>query len=194
MQLTITRQDMYSRGELLLRTFFGAIYIAVPHMFLWLFVGIWSAILGFVAFWAILFTGRYPQSMFEFQIKFLTWHQRVFASLHNLIDGYPSFGLNGTSDKVKVEVEYPERLSRGLVIVRLLFGVFYVLIPHGFCLFFRTIATSVLVFLAWWVVLFTGSYPASWHEFNTGTLRWTLRLGLYNGLFTDTYPPFSGKP
>jgi hypothetical protein len=194
MQLTITHQDLYSRAELLLRTIFGAIYIAVPHMFLLFFVGIWSAILGFVAFWAILFTGRYPVSMFEFQIKFISWHQRVLASLHNLVDGYPAFGLNGTSDKVKVEVEYPQRLSRGLVIVRLLFGLFYVGIPHGFCLFFRSIATAFLAFLAWWVVLFTGTYPASWHEFNTGTLRWTLRFSLYNGLFTDTYPPFSGRP
>lgn len=194
MQLTITRQELYSRGELLLRTVFGSIYIGVPHFFLWFFVGIWSAILGFIAFWAILFTGRYPQSMFEFQVKFIAWHQRVFASLHNLVDGYPAFGLNGTSDKVKVEVEYPGHLSRGLVIVRLLFGIFYVLIPHGFCLFFRAIATAFFAFLAWWVVLFTGSYPASWHEFNAGTLRWMLRLSLYNGLFTDAYPPFSGKP
>lgn len=194
MQLTVTRQDLYSRGELLLRTIFGAIYIGVPHVFLWIFVGIWSAILAFVAFWAVLFTGRYPQSMFEFQIKFLNWHQRVYASLNNLIDGYPAFGLNGTSDKVALTVEYPESLSRGMVIVRLLFGAFYLLVPHGFCLFFRTIATGVLVFLAWWVVLFTGSYPATWHEFNVGTMRWTLRVILYNGIFTDEYPPFSGKP
>lgn len=193
MQLFISRQDLYSRGELLLRTIFGAFYIAVPHFFLWFFVGMWSAILGFIAFWTILFTGRYPQSIFEFQIKFLTWQQRVLASLHNLIDGYPSFGLEGTSDKIKLTVEYPERVSRGLVIVRLIFGIFYLWIPHGFCLFFRSIATGFLAFLAWWVVLFTGSYPASWHDFNAGTLRWALRIHLYSGYFTDAYPPFSGK-
>ncbi len=154
MQLTVVRQDLYSRGELLLRSFFGAIYIGVPHFFLWIFVGIWSGILGFAAFWAILFTGRYPQSVFEFQIKFFNWHQRVFASMHNLIDGYPAFGLNGTNDKVILAVEYPGGLNRGLVIVRLLFGIFYVTIPHGFCLFFRLIATGIFVFLAWWVVTF----------------------------------------
>jgi len=132
--------------------------------------------------------------MFDFQVKLLNWHQRVFATMHNLIDGYPAFGLNGTSDKVTLVVEYPERLSRGLLLVRLFFGIFYVAIPHGFCLFFRMIATGFLVFLAWWVVLFTGSYPATWHEFNVGTMRWMLRFGLYNGLLTDTYPPFSGRP
>ena len=193
MQFTVTHQEIYSRGELLLRTIFGGIYIAVPHFFLMFFVGIWSAILGFIAFWTVLFTGRYPESMFEFQIKFLRWSMRVSASLHNLVDGYPAFGLNGTSDKVTLEVEYPEGLSRGLVIVRLLFGIFYCSIPHGFCLFSRYIATSFLMFLAWWVVLFTGSYPAGWHEFNTGTLRWMTRFHLYMGIFTDRYPPFSGK-
>lgn len=193
MQLTITRQDMYSRGELLLRTIFGGIYIVIPHAFLLFFVGIWSAILGFIAFWAVLFTGRYPESMFEFQIKLMRWSLRLSATLHNLVDGYPAFGVNGTSDKVNLEVEYPEGLSRGLVIVRLLFGVFYCLIPQGFCLFFRFIATSFLVFLAWWVVLFTGSYPAAWHEFNVGTLRWSTRLQLYWNILTDQYPPFSGK-
>jgi hypothetical protein len=194
MLFTVVRQDLYSRGELLLRTIFGSIYIGVPHFFLWIFVGIWSAILGFVAFWAILFTGRYPQTIFEFQVKFLSWQERVYAVMHNLIDGYPAFGLNGTSDKVTLVVEYPERLSRGLVLLRLFFGIFYVTIPHGFCLFFRLIATGFMAFLAWWVVLFTGSYPATWHEFNVGTMRWALRFSLYNGLLTDTYPPFSGKP
>ena len=193
MQLTITHQDMYSRGELLLRTIFGGIYIAIPHAFLLFFVSIWSAILHFIAFWAILFTGRYPESMFEFQIKFMRWSLRLSATLHNLVDGYPAFGVNGTSDKVALEIEYPEGLSRGLVIVRMLFGILYCSIPHAFCLFFRFIATSFLAFLAWWVVLFTGSYPEGWHEFNTGTLRWMTRVQLYMGILTDQYPPFSGK-
>jgi hypothetical protein len=194
MQLSVVRQDLYSRGELLLRTMFGAFYIGVPHFFLWIFVGIWSVVLGFVAFWSIIFTGRYPQSIFEFQVKFMSWQQRVYATMHNLVDGYPSFGLAGTSDKVSLIVEYRERQGRALVIVRFLFGMFYVLVPHGFCLFFRYLATGILAFCAWWVVLFTGSYPATWHEFNVGTMRWMLRVGLYNGFFTDTYPPFSGRP
>ena len=184
---------MYSRGELLLRTIFGFLYIFFPHMFLMVFIGIWSGILGFVSFWVVLFTGRYPQSFFEFQTKFKAWGLRFQATFMNLVDGYPSFGVNGTSEKVNLTVEYPESLSRGLVIIRMLFGVFYVVLPHGFCLMFRMIATQVLGFLAWWVVLFTGSYPEAWHDFNVGTLRWVTRVSLYNDLMTDDYPPFSGK-
>jgi hypothetical protein len=194
MQMSIKHQDLYSRGELLLRTFFGFLYIMIPHAFLLFFLGIWSGLLGFIAFWAVLFTGRYPQSFFEYQVKLMRWTTRLQATLYNLVDGYPAFGLDTADGDVTLTVEFPEHLSRGLVLLRLFFGWAYLFIPHGFCLFFRLIGTGVLHFLAWWVVLFTGNFPESWHSFNTGTLRWTNRLHLYFGLMTDTYPPFSGKP
>jgi hypothetical protein len=61
------------------------------------------------------------------------------------------------------------------LIVKTLFGGFFVMIPHGFALYFRFLWNMILLFLAWWVVLFTGSFPKSWHEFSVGTLRWSLR-------------------
>ena len=193
MKLTITHQEKYSRGELLLRTFFGWLYIGIPHAFLLMCVGVWSAILSFVTFWVVLFTGKFPESIFKFQIAFNNWSLRVMASLSNLVDGYPAFFPKGASDKVKLEVPRPERVSRLLVLVRLLFGAIYVGIPHVFCLWFRFIGTGVLMFLAWWAVLFVGRYPARWHAFNVGTYRWLTRVTLYLGYFTDEYPRFSGK-
>ena len=193
MKLTITHQESYSRGELLLRTFLGALYIGIPHGFLLLFVGIWSGILAFVTFWIALFTGKFPESIFDFQVKFMNWSLRLSATLSNLVDGYPAFLPKGTSEQVILDVERPETVSRGLVLVRVLFGFLYVLIPHGFCLFFRLIASGVLMFLAWWVVLFTGNYPERWHAFNVGTMRWTIRVNLYFGFYTDEYPSFSGQ-
>jgi hypothetical protein len=193
MQLTIQRQQSYSRGELLLRSFFGFLYIVIPHSVLLFFLGIWSAMLGFITFWIVLFTGRFPQSFFEFQLKLMRWGVRLQASLGNLIDGYPAFGLNVSDEKATIMVDYPAKTSRGLALLRLFFGWLYFGIPHGFCLIFRMIGTGVLSFLAWWVVLFTGNYPQSWHEFNVGSIRWITRLHLYNSLMTDDYPPFSGK-
>jgi hypothetical protein len=193
MKLSITHQDSYSRGELILRTLFGFLYIAIPHFFLLIFVGIWSGILSFVTFWVVLFTGKFPQSIFEFQVKLMNWNLRVNAVLSNLVDGYPAFGVKGTSDKAQVEVEYPQQVSRGLVILRALFGWIYVAIPQRFCLVFRVLWGAVLQFLAWWVVLFTGQYPEKWHAYQVGSQRWGMRIGLYLGYFTDEYPPFSGK-
>lgn len=193
MKLTIAHQEKYSRGELLLRLFFGWLYIGIPHGFLLFFVGIWSAILSFITFWIVLFTARFPESIFTFQVGMQNWILRVSTTLGNLVDGYPEFFPKGVSDRVKLEVPRPDRVSRGLVIVRLLFGWLYVGIPHGVCLVFRLIGYAVLVFLAWWAVLFTGKYPARWHAYNVGTWRWSQRVTLYLGYFTDEYPRFSGK-
>ncbi len=76
--------------------------------------------------------------------------------------------------------------------MKLLFGWIYVGIPHGFMLFFRSLWNMILIFLAFWVVLFTGKFPQSWHEFTVGTLRWSNRVTLYLAYMTDDYPPFTG--
>ncbi|MBD3391488.1 MAG: DUF4389 domain-containing protein, partial [Chitinivibrionales bacterium] len=119
MEFTVRRQEIYSRAELLLRTIFGWIYIMVPHAFLQFFVGIWSGILGFLAFWVVLFTGEYPESWYSFQIGFMNWRLRVQATLMNLVDEYPAFGVGGTSESVHLAMERPAQLSRGLVLLRL---------------------------------------------------------------------------
>jgi hypothetical protein len=193
MKLTIKNQESYSRVELLLRTFFGWIYIAIPHGFLLFFVGLWSSILMFVAFWVVLFTAHYPKNFFEFQTGFYRWSLRLRARIINLSDGYPAFGIKGTDEGTQLDIPYPEKLSRILLLLRLFFGWIYVLIPHGFILFFRTIATGFVIFVAWWIVLITAKYPASMHEFVTGTVRWGTRITLYMSFMTDDYPPFTGK-
>ncbi|MEK6796914.1 MAG: DUF4389 domain-containing protein [Spirochaetota bacterium] len=193
MQYSVKYQDKYSRGQLLLRTIFGGFYIALPHFFLMAFVGIWAAILSFLAAWVVLFTGKYPKGWFDFQVKFGAWGARLTASMMNFMDEYPAFGTGGTSASVTYSVNYPASLSRGLLILRVLFGVFYVYVPHMFCLYFRLIWSSLLMFLAWWAILFTGKYPKGFFEFNVGTMRWLNNVSVYMSLLTDEYPKFSGK-
>lgn len=95
---------------------------------------------------------------------------------------------------VKVSIEYPERLSRGLVLLKFLFGWIYVGIPHGIALFFYGIAVSVVVFISWWAVLFTARYPRWAYDFVCGYVRWQLRVHAYVDFYlTDVYPPFSGE-
>jgi len=193
MKLFIKNQESYSRLELLLRFFFGWLYIGIPHFFLLFFVSLWATILMIVAFFAVLVTGRYPEGMFNFQAGLMRWNLRISARTFNLVDGYPSFGINGKDDNVILEIQRPEKLSRGILLLRFFFGWLYVGIPHGFILFFREIATCVIAFIAWFIVLFTGKYPESFHAFVTGLFRWTNRLSLYIMFMTDKYPPFTGK-
>ncbi len=191
MTYSIKHAESLSRGELLLRTFFGIIYIILPHVFILFFLSLWGAILSFVAWWIILFTGRYPQSFFEYQVKLIRWQARLNARRLNLADGYPAFGLDAQDDSVTVEIPYPESTSRGLLLLRTFFGVLYVVIPHGFVLFFLTIGVALAVFVGWWIILFTGKLPEGIHNFIVGYQRWALRVSLYMSNMTDTYPPFS---
>lgn len=193
MKLSISHQEHYSRSELLLRSIFGLIYIVLPHTFILFFLGIWGSILSVIAFWVILFTGRYPESMFEYQVQLLRWQLRLNARIYNLSDDYPAFGLTATDEHTSLEVTYPERTSRGLTLLRLFFGIFYVVLPHFFILFFRNLWGVILSFLAFWVVLFTGKFPVSWHTFLVENLRWQYRVSLYMNNMTDEYPPFHGR-
>lgn len=191
--LEIVHQESNSRLELLLRSFFGFLYIMIPHGIALAVMGFVGAILSFIAWWAVLFTGKYPKSFFEFQLGLLKWNTRVNARMLNLVDGYPAFGNSADDNNVKVNIPYPESLSRGILLLRMFFGMFYVMIPHGICLLFRGIATYFVVFIAWWVVLITGKYPKGMFDFVVGTIRWATRINIYMGFLTDKYPPFSGK-
>jgi hypothetical protein len=193
MKFGIKHQETYSRGELILRTLFGVFYMALPHLFVLIFLQLWSAILNFITFWVILFTGQFPEGMFKFQLNLRKWNLRLQARLMNLSDGYPAFGLESEDENIIIEIERPIASNRVSVLLRLIFGFFYVLIPHVFCLYFMMIGMSFLQFIAFWVVLFTGKFPVGMHTFIVGVLRWQFRLDTYMSFMTDTYPPFSTK-
>ncbi len=191
MIFNIKHAESLSRLELILRTLFGVLYIYIPHGFVLIFMALWGAILSFISFWIILFTGRYPQSFFEYQVGLIRWQTRVRARQFNLTDGYPAFGIDSKDEAITVEVPYPESISRGMVIVRLFFGWIYVIIPHGFVLAFLGIAVMFAAFIGWWIILFTGKLPEGIHNFIVGYFRWSTRVGLYISNMSDTYPPFS---
>lgn len=189
----IKYQQEYSRGELLLRTFLGWLYIAIPHGLALMLLGIVFWFMSFASFFIILFTGVTPQWYYEWVVKLQCWGLRVGARLYNLADGYPAFGMNGTDDKTTFDLQFWQ-ISRGQLLLRSLLGIFYVGIPHMFALYIRSIATFFLAMFAFFAVLFTGKYPENWHRFNTGTMRWGVRLNLYLTWLYRDYPPFAGKP
>ena len=94
---------------------------------------------------------------------------------------------------MKLTVVYQDHYSRSELLLRTIFGIFYVILPHGFILYFRTLWGIILQIYAWFSVLFTAKFPESAHAFLVGTLRWNYRVSLYMGNMTDVYPPFSSK-
>lgn len=189
--MNIHYQEFYSRTELLLRSFFGLFYIVIPHGFLLIFMQIWGAILNFLTFWVILFTGRFPESWFEYQVKLRRWNFRLSARLFNLADGYPQFGLEGTDENTEYEIPYNQNPDRMSVFLRGIFGLLYVLIPHGFVLMFLYIGVLFSSFIAWFAVLFTGHYPRSLFDFIVNFIKYSNRVDLYMSYLVELYPPFS---
>ncbi len=94
---------------------------------------------------------------------------------------------------VVMDIDYPEGLSRGKLLLKVLLGWIYVGIPHGIILYVYGIAVSVTTFIAFWVILFTGRYPKGLFDFAVGYWRWTTHVTAYLGLLRDEYPPFNGR-
>src|SRR5436853_4886816 len=95
--------------------------LAIPHFVALVFLWIAFAVVSVVAFFAILLTGRYPRGLFDFNVGVLRWTWRVgFYSYSALAtDQYPPFPLNDVPDyPARLELAYPESLSRGLVLVQ----------------------------------------------------------------------------
>jgi hypothetical protein len=93
---------------------------------------------------------------------------------------------------INLTAEYPEKLSRGILILRTLLGVFYVGIPHGICLALYGVVVFFATIAAWFVVLFTGRYPKDLYDLVVGYKRWEARVRAYMLFLTDQYPPFNG--
>ena len=182
-----------ARGWWLLKWLLG-----IPHYICLL--GLWIAymVVWIIAFFAILFTTRYPKSLFDFNVGVMRWTWRVgFYSYQALgTDKYPPFTLKSVDYPADLQIEYPEKLSRGLVLVKW----WLLAIPHY-------IITSVfqggggegskvpglanvLAIFAAVALLFTGKYPEDIFKFVVGMNRWSYRVCAYVGLMTDQYPPF----
>jgi hypothetical protein len=97
------------------------------------------------------------------------------------------------SQPVKFSSDYPERLSRAMLLLKTFFDWFYVLIPHEIALFFYSIAALVVAFIAWWAILFTGKYPKGLFDFVVGYQRWSNRVNTCMLLMSDVYPPFRAR-
>lgn len=165
------------------------IILAVPVIvFLALIAGAggWPAAGGIVvAIWAaILVGGHIPRWLFNFHVGVHRFTYRAYAYIALLTDAYPAFEGDWA---LQYDVEYPQRLSRRrLVIWKLITAI-----PHFIVLFFLAIASALVIFIAWWVILFTGVFPRGLHRFVVGVMRWSARVTAYAESLTDEFPPFS---
>ena len=184
--------------------------LAIPHYIVLFFLSIAFVVLTIVAFFAILFTGRYPRGIFDFNLGVLRWTWRVLFYSYGALgtDRYPPFTLDEAPDYPAIlDVVYPERLSRGLVLVKwwLLAIPQYILVGifvgggsaagrsqdwGGWHWWYEGGLILTLVLFAGIALLFMARYPRGLFDFVLGLDRWVARVVAYAGLMTDLYPPF----
>jgi hypothetical protein len=185
--------------------------LAIPHFIVLAFLWLAFAVLTVVAWFAILFTGRYPRSIFDFNVGVMRWTWRVAYYSYGALgtDRYPPFSLAVDDYPAMFDVTYPETLSRGLALVKW----WLLAIPHylvvavltGSVLSWTLTARGangngevalgggligVLVLIAAVALAFTGRYPSGLFDLVIGLNRWVYRVVAYAALMTDEYPPF----
>ena len=135
----------------------------------------------------ILFRKKYPKWWFDWNLSLARFSYRVSAYFALLRDEYPS---TDEEQAIHLDLVYPDaqtQLSRGMPIVK-----WFLAIPHLIVLIFLAMAAVFCVIIAWFAILFTGSYPRGLFDFVVGVMRWGLRVEAYAFLLlTDKYPPFS---
>jgi hypothetical protein len=161
--------------------------LAFPHVLIVGALGTVAYVMIFIAWFAILFTGRYPEGLFNFVVGVYRWNANVNAYTSLLRDEYPPFTMEAGRYPVTFEVDYPGRLSRWLIFVKWLLAI-----PNVIVLMVLGLAYYVTLIIAWFAILFTARYPEGLFRFGVGVQRWSLRVSAYAFyLFTDKYPPFS---
>jgi hypothetical protein len=190
--------------------------LLIPHYIILIFLWIAFFVVTVIAFFAILFTGRYPRGLFDFNLSVLRWSWRVSYYGYSALgtDRYPPFTLTEVPDyPATLDIAYPEQLSRGLVLVKW----WLLALPHY-------LVVAVLVGGAGWgssgvhghrwgdgstsdhaasggligllvafvaiALLFLSRYPRGLYDLLLGLNRWVLRVTAYATLMTDAYPPF----
>lgn len=183
--------------------------LVIPHYLVLSVLWVGFAVATFLAFFGILFTGRYPRALFPFTTAVLryTWRVAFYAYSALGTDRYPPFSLERTDYPADVEVAYPERLNNGLVLVKgwllaiphlAIVGIFLSGASsaagwrgdHGWSAGGSASLLSLLVLVAAVILLFTGRYRQPLFDLILGMNRWALRVAAYVALMRDEYPPF----
>jgi len=167
--------------------------LAIPHLFVVSALRSVAQVLSVVSWFIILFTGRLPAELANFQVMYMRYYVRTGIFAGFLREEYPPFGFAmtpydpGSDPRVHVDVlpqlEQRNRLTVGFRLV--------LVIPQVIMLALLAIAEFVVLVIAFFAVLFTGRWPAGLRHFTLGVMRWWLRVETYLLLLTDDYPPFT---
>ncbi len=187
MSYPVAVQIDYVQRRSRLSTFFRILLLIPLEIvgFVWL-VGAYGAVL--VAWFVLLFTGRWPIGLYGYTASVLEWIGRFNAYMHLATDPFPPWGLHGDGYPAHVTVGPPlESYSRLKVLLR----IFYALPVVVLC-YLIALMLSVVTFASWLVIVFTGNQPSGLQNVLTFGVTYYTRATALLLLVTQTYPPLEG--
>jgi hypothetical protein len=179
--LDIERQEDYSRFMPLIKWL-----LAIPHVLALLVLGIGALFVAIAAFFAVLFTGRYPRGMFDYMVGVQRWGNRVAAYLYLMVDPYPPFTLDDDpAYPVHFDIEYPEHVDRWRPLFAWLLAYPYLIVAG-----LISYLAGLMVLFAFFTILFTRQFPEGMFNIARISLRWQARGNAYAGWMVTKYPPW----
>jgi hypothetical protein len=179
--------DAVLEGRNRLTTFFRGI-VVIPWAIVAALYAIVAEICAVIAWFAIVFTGRYPEGLYNFNAGYLRMISRVNGFEYLLTDAWPPFGGDEAPDyPVRVGVAPPldmySRLKTGF---RFIVGI-----PVYLLALVQAIILTVCAFIAWFAILFTAKLPEGLFNPIRSASAYLTRAGGYFLLLTEDWPPFS---
>jgi hypothetical protein len=162
--------------------------LLVPHYVVLFVLGILAFLVAIVSFFAVIVTRRYPPGMFDFMVGVNRWAWRVQAYLLLMTDRYPPFTLADDPDyPAMFEIDYPEE---GTARWRPLFA-WLLVIPYLIVAYIIFYLAQILVFFAFFTILFAKRFPEGMFDIVLVAMRWMARANAYAYWLTTRYPPFA---
>jgi Domain of unknown function (DUF4389) len=179
--------DAVLEGRNRLTTFFRGI-VVIPWAIVAALYAIVAEICAVIAWFAIVFTGRYPEGLYNFNAGYLRMSTRVNGFYYLLNDEWPPFGgEEGPDYPVRVGVPEPlgayDRLKTGF---RLILGI-----PVFLLAIVQSLILSVCAIIAWFAIVFTGKLPEGLFDPIRSASAYITRATAYFLLMTEDWPPFS---
>lgn len=162
--------------------------LAIPHLFAAWILGMIAGILAFFCWFIILVTGTLPPRIANFQVMLLRFNYRAYGYLWGLSTDYPPFTFDerGGKDDIAIDITPDiEDRNRLTVLVRII-----LMIPLAIVALVYALGMYFIGAVAWFAVLFTGTYPLGLRMMMVGLFQWALRFQAYSWLLVDRYPPF----
>jgi hypothetical protein len=160
--------------------------LAIPHFIALFAIGIGAFFVVIYAWFAVLFTGRWPRGAFEYMVGTLRWSYRVIAYYHLMVDPYPPFSMADDPDyPVRLYIEYPEHIANWRPLVQWLLAIPYLIVAY-----FLYWLTGILTIISFFCILFTKRIPRDIYDLMVPGIRYYVRGSAYAYFMTERYPPF----